>query len=50
MDCSQIMSVAKGGGGWKMLKIADQGGGAVSLMLTIDEKGGGGGKANADIG
>ena len=44
------MSAAKGGGAWKMLTMADNGGRGVRKMLTMDDEGGRGAKANADIG
>ena len=40
----------KGGGGWKMLTIADKGGRGARQMLTMDDTGGRGGRENADIG
>ena len=43
------MSAAKGGGGCKVLTMADKGGGGGRPMLTMADKGGMGGKANADI-
>ena len=42
------MSATKGV--WKMLTIADKGVGGIRQMLTMDEEGGRGDKANADFG
>ena len=47
---SGFQNVTKGGGGLKILTIADKGGRGVRQMLTMDDKGGRGVKANADIG
>ena len=44
------MSAVKGGGGWKMLTMADEGGRGVRQMLIVDDGGGRGGSANADNG